>query len=156
VPQVAAKHLSGLKIEEIGTNNGWLFCKSGELTFACRTYQEKYPDMAGFLTKTGDPITFPQGLTEALAAASVFSDIENKSIKIEIKGGKLSVRAENDAGWFEEQSADIDFAGERTILINPLFLSTLLKHGSNCELSDNVLIVRNDSFTHVAALCVKQ
>lgn len=155
IPQTAAKHLSGLKISEVGTNNGWMFCKSGELTFACRTYQEEYPSLDAFMNNKGEPITLPSVILSSLEGASCFADIENKAIKIEIKDGKVTVKAENDAGWFEEQSAEVEYTGEKTILINPLFLATLLKHGSNCELSDNALIMRNDCFSHIAALCAK-
>jgi len=154
IPGVSAKLLSNVKMTKAGLSNSWFYCLTDEgVTYACRTYKEQYPNIHDIINKNGVAIDFPTSLIDTLNSAAVFTDsgISDGVVQIVVKDGVLTVSSKNNDGWFEEATDEVDCA-DIMFVINPKFFATLLTHGSSCKASDNMLVVENEYYTHIACL----
>ena len=151
IPSTSARMLAKAHLAEAGVSNQWLFCRGQGLTYACRLFCNAYPELSPMFKQEGASIEFPKDMTEILNGASVFSDATQKAVNITIENGQMRVYAANDTGWFEEQTADIDYQDKLEISINPMFMATLLKHGSICTVAPFMLLVANENYKHITA-----
>lgn len=148
IPAVACKHLVNYKVTEYFTTDGWIHFGDGEdLIFSCRVIEDKYPDFDQFLEIEGPETTLPKGLIEVIDRSNVF----NQKVQINILKNWCKVRAQSEAGWFEEririkEKRDIDFR------INSNMLKEILKVMNKLTIGKNALRFDMEEFIHVIAL----
>lgn len=153
---VAIRHFVGLGMTEIGVSDAWLHARNpAGLTIACRRWvDEEYEDMAELLDVQGASATLPGGLAEAVNVAEVFSvdNVEDNNVLIELKNGKLRLRGEGPAGWYEERKA-VKYSGEPlSFLIAPRLLQSIVKQTNDCTIVPGRLRFDAGKFTYVACL----
>jgi len=155
LPSSAARMLVDVPVANAGIKDSWLFIESEEgTTYACRTYEMSYPDLNQIIKKEGKEITFPSSIVDALNGAAVFTNSTDGSVLVKVADKKITIKTENDEGWFEETAEDMDTDEAIEFAINPSFFAALLKHDSKCLVADTMLVVSNDYYTHVACLKV--
>jgi len=156
LPATSAKELIKYNPVEIAETAGWIHFKTDEGTFFhARVYQGNYPDTSTLLAVEGRNLVLPDGLSDALDKAMIFSKQENfidEHVNITLRDGYMTVHAKSDAGWFEEE-LEFQYVGEDiTFSINPTFLKQIHEKIKECTLGKDKIKFEGDEKTHVVAL----
>jgi len=148
--------VQGLGVAASAESDNWLHWKTYTgLVLSVRKYDKEYPDLSGVVDMPSKgSLMLPAGVMEALDRASPFmaSTSTGKAGIVRLEPGKMIIRALNHDGWYEE-SRELDYDGVPVSFgINPKYASNLIKHGLPCELTDNALRIRGESFIYALAL----
>lgn len=150
------KELVNLGMVEISEGTSWVhFRNATGLQYSCRCYLEEFPDISEYLEVTGETLTLPNALSEAVDRAAVLSsenaDEANKVI-VDLMPGKFKVRGEGITGWFQETKSTTYNGPTIRFMIRPELLSEISKRHTECIVSEDRLKVDSDKFTYVACL----
>lgn len=155
VRQEALKQLVSLGVTDFSETPSWVHFKNGKgLVFSCRRYLDQYPDMKPFFEMTGEQISLPGGLNEAISKAEIFSaqNTDDNKVMVTLANGKLKLKGQGMQGWFEE-TKKIKYDGPAIkFLIAPKLLSELAKKHTECEVSADRLKVTGEKYVYVACL----
>ena len=105
----------------------------------------------------GDEFKLPKKMQESLDRAGVFSVAEfdtDRFVRIAVKDGGLKIRAEGDAGWFEEKMKAKSMP-DLSFTIHPDLLKEILAHSRTAIMGDHGLLFEGDDFQHVVWLQVE-
>jgi len=165
IPAKACKHV--IKFEPTGyyvTDTWILFEKDiGDENSAfvlSRQVDLNYNSVDEFLTVKGKKCTLPKQVARSISQVSVLAtgefDIE-KSIKVEIAPGNVSIVAESDKGLAESiiESTEVSWKGKPVAFYtNPEFLAEILDKTNTMTVGSNSVLFKYDNFEHV--LCISQ
>lgn len=138
----------------------WNFFSVDEGMFiAIRKIIGEYPDveMIEHLEFEGSDFVLPPSLVDKIKQVSVLAsghDVE-KEIKVILKDGKATVRAESDEGWAESsvKSENLNTEGSTiTFITNPTLLSEIVQRVSDVKLGETRAKFVDGSFTHLIQL----
>lgn len=123
--------------------------------FSCRLVEGEYPDLMSVITEVEGPeLRMPKGMEEILGRAGVFTEKEvniDGHVKIKTSGGKMTVKGEGPAGWFEE-TVRVRLKKDCEFIINPEFLEKILSINAVAVVGDSALLFRAENFIHAIAL----
>ena len=160
IPATAAYELKSFEPIEYSTTKGWAHFKSkGGAVFSCRILEDAYAKekIMSLVEKAikGDSISLPNGLSDALERAGIFSTsmdiktIVDNRVRVTLDEGTMTIRGEGNSGWFEETNR-IRYKGDLVEFdINPTFLQSILPHTNEVILNQRTLCFQSDDFTHV-------
>lgn len=138
----------------------WIHFKNDDNIIAsCRLVNDTFPDVSKALNKlgTGTLVTFPDDISAILSRAAIFSDNEknNQSVTITRKGKYIIVDSESSIkGFFKERVLMETDSDDFSFIINPSFLSDILKKSKECILESNKKMIsfRGDNWVYMAML----
>jgi len=155
LPMSSAKIISKQNIKFIAESQNWIFFKSDVGTiYSCRTFEDTFPNVDGFLSQSGIKITFPDRMPNLIDRASILcgKDADEQKIVIKIEEKKLQIRSESEIGWLEE-SAKIAYSGNPiSFAINPNLMKLILAQTKECEITNCALKFTGENWEHVVAL----
>lgn len=134
----------------------WMFFKNTiGAVFGCRAdYANQYPDLSSFLEMKGTGIKLPQGLTDAIGKAEIFTSelTDNNRIEIMLRDQKLRVRGIGASGKYQE-TRKVKYDGEPLgFRINPQLLTYIAEQHNSCEITSQVIKMHGPDFTYVSVL----
>jgi len=143
---------------EYGISENWAHFRSKEgVIFNCKIMKGEYPfDLLNGLFEDA-PVTleFPTNLRENVEAIISFAEGEeevNKCISVTVEKGKIVCKAEKERGEIIK-TVESDYEGEAfTFLINPIFLSQVLKKATQFVLLDGKGMFVSSNFYHLLVL----
>ena len=138
----------------------WIHFKNEDNIIAsCRLVNDTFPDVSKVISKlgTGTLVTFPDDISAILSRAAIFSDNEknNQSVTIMRKGKYVVVDSETSIkGFFKERVLMETNSDDFSFIINPSFLSDILKKSKECilESNKNIISFRGDNWVYIAML----
>lgn len=138
----------------------WIHFKNDDNIIAsCRLVNDTFPDVSKVISKlgTGTLVTFPDDISAILSRAAIFSDNEknNQSVTIMRKGKYVVVDSETSIkGFFKERVLMETNSDDFSFIINPSFLSDILKKSKECilESNKNIISFRGDNWVYIAML----
>lgn len=155
LPAEAVPEVTRLNPTMIAEGQGWIHFQNDEETIiSCRIASEEYTYNTNFTEVTGHEIMLPKDITEILDRAGIFAKREHEieeSVRIEIKGKVLRMRASNDLSWLEEE-VPINYKEPLSFSITPYLLRQIIKENRVCIISEDKLKFSGDGWFFIAAL----
>ena len=152
------KNVMKLGVTEWAIDDSWVHFRNTELDLvvSCRRWNEKYPDLSKILKVAGTKSPLSKELVGAVEKAETFLDTDTdlSGMEVDLKPGKLTLRAEGMRGWYEEQQK-IDYKGDPLhFRIAPRLLREICSRSDSCVVGEERLMVKTDKFTYVSCLTV--
>ncbi len=154
IRQASIKHVPPLGMVEMSEGEAWVhFRNQAGLVLSCRRWAEQYEDLGPILDCSGETVSLPGGLSEAVDKARIFSseNVENDQIFVRMKAGKLLIRGEGVHGKFEEQK-EVKFSGDVAFMIAPRLLVEITKRTNDCVVGQGRLKIDTGKFQYVSCL----
>jgi DNA polymerase III sliding clamp (beta) subunit (PCNA family) len=169
IPVEPCKELLNYKVTSFLVNReaSWIHFKTDDgIIFSSRLLEEgtPYPDFSRVINVEGHEIYLPKEVAPALARAGIFSEVDANvktvnritihPLNVKIESGKMTIRSECEAGWFEEEF-DIDYVGELIDFgVGAEFIFEACKHQSACIISKDRdrMKFKHDQWEHVVSL----
>lgn len=135
---------------------GWLHFKNADDTvISCRVFMDSYPETTNHLAVKGQKIIFPNSMPDILERAMVFTKkdhLMDEEMEIKLEAKKLTVRGENDYGWFEEK-APVKYKGDSVVFyITPSLLQNILSRSNKCTLGKEKIRFEGEDWEYIAML----
>ena len=156
LPSTSILHVVKLQPNLVSGGNGWVHFKNDEDTvISCRIFEDVFPPVNAHLKVEGVKITLPRTIEEILDRAMVFSKKDSmldECVIITIEDRRLTIRAEGDGSWFEEE-VNLRYEGD-TIKFNitPFLLKDILKETQGCLIGENKLKFEGEGWKYIIAL----
>jgi DNA polymerase III sliding clamp (beta) subunit (PCNA family) len=156
IPSSSAVQVVRLNPTKISEGNGWVHFKTDIGTvLSCRVWDDKYKDLSQNLLLKGVRLLLPKTIDEILDRASIFTKMDHvldESVVVSLGDNRFKMRAETDAGWFEEQ-VNIKYDKEPIFFtVTPYLLKNILKETSLCEFTGNKLKFEGAGWVYLAIL----
>lgn len=155
IKRSSAQAVASLGMIEFALDDTWAHFRSKTgLVISCRRYPDDFPALSKDLKVEGTPVTLPKNLPDALDLAQVFSAENDQAnlVRIDLKPGRLWVRAEGISGGHEEPRK-VEYSGPKlSFLIAPQILIDLVKRHGECQLTADRLKVDAGAYRYVTAL----
>jgi DNA polymerase III sliding clamp (beta) subunit (PCNA family) len=149
------KNIVGLGMTEASETKSWLhFHNSDGLVFSVRREVSEYEDLGRILDVTGEKISFPGGLSEAVSKAEIFSSEngDNNVVIVKLASGKLSISGVGVNGWYEERREVKWDGGSISFSISPKLLNDISEKSTDCFIGNKRLKVDNGKYQYVTVL----
>lgn len=158
LPANSAKELIKFKPNQMAVTEAWAHFKTEAGTvFSCRVFNDTYPDIKPLLAVQGIELQLPKTLDKVLDRASVFAKrdhVLDEQIQLTLNDKRLMIRAEADAGWFEE-TVNLSYTGDPvTIGIHPNMLRQIVQQTNTAVLGQQSIKFQGPNWSHVIALIV--
>lgn len=159
IPASACSELVKYKPTHYAADENWIhFTNASGTEFSCRTVDEKFPDLTSFVErKSKYKIQFHEDTATILDRAIVFLSDDRGAlqyVKVIVDDGRMTIRAEGSAGWFEEK-VRVKYKGETIeFMINPIFLKDMLGLLRDVSMDEGkaVLKFEGENFVHCCAV----
>lgn len=147
--------VNGLGIAAMQETDNWIHWKTYTgLQIAVRKYLEEYPNLGPlFKAEPQGCLRLPPSLIDALQKASIFLNDTGtgKQAVLQLKTGEITIRGQNEHGFYEEVR-EVAYKGPDAIFgINPKYVQNLLKHDYPCELTEGSLRIRGENFAYITS-----
>lgn len=156
IPARSVGELVKYDIKQISEGQGWVHFKTGDGTvFSCRVFEDNYPDIENILAFEGTEVGLPTGMAEALKRGQIFAKGEfgmDAMIDVSIGVKKMTVSAQQDYGWFQEDVAVKHDGDPLHFRTNPVFLCEMLEKTNHCVVGQDRIKFKGDEWIHVIAL----
>jgi len=155
LPAVAAQIITKYAVTHIAEGSGWAHFKAGAVEFACRVFDDNFPNVDSTLEVEGTAVELPIKTQEILDRAAVFctqEQILDQKVTVTISEKRLKMRANGDTGWFEEETNMAYRGNQLSFVINPNLLKTILGQTQSCIAGERCLKFTQDKWQHVVAL----
>ncbi len=158
LPTPAAQGL--VKVEPISyaVEDAWIHFKNkAGAIFSSRVVEGEYPEEVwGLFTRKGDSVLVPEGLSESIDRAQIFSKEvvggdDLVRVKIDSKAGRLFCRGEGSLGWIEEE-LKTDFKKDLEFKVSPEHFIEILEYVKEMLVSDDKIYFSGPNFEHVISL----
>lgn len=157
IPSGSVRNILGLDLREFALTDSWAHFKDSRgLVYSCRAYFEDYPDLSPFEDFEGEETTLPDGLQDATQRAEVFtaSATLEDALVVSIKEGVLTLRGENESGWYEE-TTKVSFEGDALeFSISPTLLRDLVKKTKTATVGEGRIKVETDHYRHTVCTAI--
>jgi hypothetical protein len=142
---------------KIAEGKGWIHFQTKEQTIiSCRLYdKDTYPVTDTFYSVEGQLVVLPQSLDKVLERAMVFAKrdhILDESILLTIKEKRLTIRADSETGWFEEEVPIQYKDSPISFQVTPYLLKSILSSSQGCTISKDKIKFSNEFWQYVAVL----
>jgi len=131
------------------------FKTEGGTVISCKISNQSFLNISPLIPKKGIMITLPKTIDKVLDRAMTFAKRDHtydESISITVVQNRLKVKAECEAGWFEEE-VNMPYDGELTSFdIAPYLLKGILSETRGCFLSKDKLKFEGTDWIYVATL----
>jgi hypothetical protein len=157
LPQHTCSNLIKFEPTKIAQGEGgWIhFQNPDKTTLSCRLFEEKFPDVSGWLKQKGENIELPKNIEEIIDRAEVFAkrgSYLDESISISITKKKLTIKGTSDTGWFEE-SEKTSYEGDPIAFsINPYLFRSILSKTHKCILNEKAIKFEEEGWEYLAML----
>jgi hypothetical protein len=154
VKRDAIRSIAVLGMTEFSEAENWVhFRNPANLTLSCLRFMEDYPDISEFYKAKGEKLVLPKRLKETLECAGLFSaQYDNDRVIIELKPGRLRVQGIGLSGKHVEKK-DVAYTGKAMkFLISPKLLLNLIAKHSECEVTENLLLIKGGSWRYATVL----
>lgn len=141
IPARAAAGLQTYDPTHFSMEQGWIHFKNKlDVIYSVRIGEGDYPSLDNYYVPGGIEVKLPSDTIEILERAKIFMPGEtdaDMNVELCFEVGKLTIRSQNEKGWFEE-CADIDYtADELTFQANPEFFRTMLPRVKSVHILNN-------------------
>lgn len=156
IPAASASDLIKISPNRIAEGKGWVHFRTVDKTeFACRIFEDKYPNTVPFLKVEGKALTLPKDINDMLNRASIFAKRETileESVKISLEKGILRMNSDDETGWFEEET-EMDYKeGKMHFSIAPYLLRSILNETQGCTLGEQRIKFEGEGWKYVSLL----
>jgi len=156
---VSLQSLNGLNMTGFAETESWLHFRNGDgLVMSCRRYLEDYPKLDGILDTSGQAMTLPGGLAEAVSRADIFSsDLgDENQVTVQLRSGKMRLEGKGPNGSYAEQ-VKIKYDGEPLkFSISPKLLLEVSRRSNECEVTEGRIKIETDKWTYVSCTAVEE
>jgi len=157
IPQSSVLELLKLEPVKVALDGGWVhFVTADKTTMSCRVIDDKFPDTSKLLKQSGIEVTLPEGISEILDRAMVFSKrdtVLDEDISITLEKNKLKVESKSETGWFKEEVENKGYSGEELKFdVTPSLLKNILKDTSVFQHCEKTLKFESGSWVYVVSL----
>lgn len=150
------KQITSLGVHEMSVTNAWAHFRSKSgLVLSCRKFEANdFPELAKIIDPSGDPITLPKGLAEAVSKAQIFTveGNEDDKVMVELREGKMILKGEGTFGWYKERKPVVYKGPPMSFLISPSLLVGLTKKQADCRVAPNRIKVVAPKFIYIGWL----
>ena len=158
IPKQTILHLLKYDITHYMLDENWIHFKTDNIIFSSRIINEKYPNVNHLFDVKGEELEFPDKIIESIEKAEIFSQTDlsdDTLIQIIINDNILTIKSENNLGWFEEKMK-IKSNINTTFYTNPKFLINILKTMKKCiithEEDKERIKFTGDNWEHIIAI----
>jgi hypothetical protein len=164
----AIKHVKDMGANQFAETERWVHFKNPRgLILSCRRYVDnvvEFPDFNTGLSVTGKPLSLPKALKETADRAKDFigaQGSDHDELYIDLKpgpGGKGAIRITGRDGidWYEEVKR-VEYTGdEMHFMLPPAVLQEVVEKHSNCEVTEEALIVKGSNYKYITGLTKKK
>ena len=156
LPASSCKEVVKLNPTKIAAGDGWVHFKNKDKSqLSCRILEDTFPNVDKFFDFPGLNIEFPATMTEVIDRASVFAQKEDElqeEMEIILEKNRVTVKARNDSGGFEE-SVNMKYKEDPfSFVIIPYLLRDILKEGNTCTIGDKMLQFEGAGWKYVSVL----
>ncbi len=162
IPATAVRDLVRYKITEVAQGESWVHFRTEDGTvFSARTISNEFPDTSKHLKIDGVEFSFPKNTDEILERADVFSKKEISTgdipvVTVEIKDKRVKFSAENEYGWFEEESR-VKYDGKPVkFAVGIEFLVNLFTKLQNCVIGPDKIGFSGENWQHIVAMLAEE
>ena len=157
----AIEEVAPLGMAEIALTKSWLHFRqadkkgSGGLRYACRHYNDEYPDLLPLMKFEGHRFVIPQSLGEAATRSEVCAsdNTGDPVVLVTLKDGKMSLFSEGLTAWSEELlAATYNGKEELGFYIAPDTLRHIATNYKEAELNQKKLKVSGSGWKYVTVL----
>lgn len=149
------KHIISLGMTHFAETPSWIHFKNPSgLVLSCRREIQDYRNLTPYLQVTGEPMALPKAIGDATDKAQIFAAETSDEVQVEVqlRPGKIIVRGQGGAGWFEEERK-LSYKGPKLhFSIAPKLLSEITSRHNECQISEKCLRVDGGKFVYVASL----
>jgi len=156
IPLSSTVELSKLPVIEFSLNPSWIHFRTKDgVVFSSRLVLVDVPSADDYFNVTGDTLTLPDGLKEAVEGVSIFAEGEfdmDKRIEVFVQDGKVVCRGEKERGWIEKDVL-FKYKGKKLeFLVNPIFFSQILSKSTKIIVSKDAALFESGPFRHLMSL----
>ena len=161
IPASSVNELVKYDCTHISEGRGWVHFKTKEGTvFSCRVFEDTFPDITKLLVVNGPQLKLPKTIDEILERASIFSKksraLEGEEVTVSLKANRVTIRADGESGWFEEE-ANMGYSLEPvSFSINPILLKDIIEEIRACTLGKNSIRFEGENWEHIISLYAKE
>lgn len=160
VPAAVVPFLRKYSVLASGNTDGWLhFRVAGGGVFSCRTVGPGvgYPDLKKHFEFEGKELKLPDGMADAVKAASVLAEAEKGALshlKLEVKSGVLTLSTEGRNGSYSE-NCDVNGAPDMAFYVSPAFMLHMAQRASSLIVGGSCAIFKTDAMSFLTVLMVE-
>jgi len=156
IPATSVLEMLRIEPTKIAEGKGWIhFQNPAHTIISCRLFEDIYPSTSHFLRMTGTRVILPHSAQDVLDRAGVFAKREHlldEIVHINIQDRKLTISAEADSGWFEEET-NIKYEGDPiSFRITPYLLRGILAETQSCEISKSKIKFEGEGWLYISML----
>lgn len=162
LPAHSIRELIKYDIKEMAYAGTWIHFRTEDGTiFSARTIEGVFPDTSPYLEIEGNEFEFPDAMKEALDKAGVFTrnDLnpgEIPTVTVEVKGQRITIKAKNSYGWFEEVLKSSYEGKGFTFFIGIEFLIDLFDRLQTCIISSDKIGFSGKNWNHIISIQSEQ
>jgi hypothetical protein len=151
------KNIVPLGVTQFCETDAWLHFKNEEgMIFACRKHLYDFPqEVSKVFEVEGQQAILPKGLESLVENAEVFSSENAKDknlLSIDLSEQEMRVRAEGELGCYRERKT-VQYSGPPLkFIITPKILAEVAKKKNECQITNDVLIIKEGRFSFCACL----
>ena len=157
IPQSSVLELLKLDPVKVALDGGWVhFITEDKTTISCRIIDDKFPDTSKLLKQSGIEVILPEGISEILDRAMVFSKrdtVLDEDITIILEKNKLRIESKSETGWFKEEVPNDSYKGEELKFdVTPSLLKSILSETNVFEHCKNRLKFSGANWVYIVSL----
>jgi DNA polymerase III sliding clamp (beta) subunit (PCNA family) len=157
IPQSSVLELLKLDPVKVALDSGWVhFITEDKTTMSCRIIDNKFPDTGKLFGVSGVEITLPEGISDVLDRAMVFSKrdtVLDEAITIILEKNKLRIESKSETGWFKEEVPNDSYKGEELKFdVTPSLLKSILSETNVFEHCKNRLKFSGANWVYIVSL----
>ena len=157
IPQSSVLELLKLDPVKVALDGGWVhFITDDKTTMSCRVIDDRFPNTEKLLGVSGAEITLPEGISDVLDKASVFSKRDtalDEAVTIILEKKKVRIESKSETGWFKEEVPNDSYKGESLKFdITPSLLKGILQETSVFEHCGRTLKFQGTNWCYVVSL----
>jgi DNA polymerase III sliding clamp (beta) subunit (PCNA family) len=147
--------IADLGMTSVSETSSWIHFKSSTgLTYSCRKYVDKFPDISKVIQGDGQKVILPKTIAQAIDVAKIFSaeNADNDQVRIELSDGKVRVTGKGNSGWYTEVRK-ATYKGPKVVFdIPPTLLLDIVSRHNECKIAPGVLRVESGKFSFATSL----
>jgi DNA polymerase III sliding clamp (beta) subunit (PCNA family) len=161
IPATSLKEVLKLTPKFVSQGNGWVHFKNdNDVVISCRVFDESFVKIQNIIDHVEEGILFdfPEGLSEVLTKAEIFTKTQSKLsddaiVDIVVANKKLLVKCQSETAWFKESISMKEYKGENfSFSITPYLLKFIIEQTNTCLIMSNMLRFESENWVYVSSL----
>lgn len=148
----AIKSVVGTGVKDICVDSSWVhFRREDGLIVSYRRYLDDFAPLDKFLDDKGlHPLEIPEGMSEAVMRASIFSseNITHDYICIDLRNDSVVVEGQGPTGWYKEKKEVVYEGDPVKFFISPRLIEELANKANKCSMGDGRMVLVTDKYRY--------